>query len=74
MDKTKLIIALVIAILTVIVVLQNTEAVQTRLLFITVTMPRVLMLFLVLVIGFILGIITALSRSRKDQAASGKES
>lgn len=72
MDKTKLIIALLIAIVTVIVVLQNTEAVQTRLLFITVTMPRVLMLFLMLVIGFILGIITALSRTRKGKAGSGQ--
>jgi uncharacterized integral membrane protein len=71
MDKTKLIIALLIAIITVIVVLQNTEAVQTRLLFVTVTMPRVLMLFLMLAIGFILGIITALSRTRKGKATSG---
>jgi uncharacterized integral membrane protein len=73
MDKAKLIIALLIAIVTVIVVLQNTEAVETRLLFVTVTMPRVLMLFLMLVIGFILGIITALSRTRKNKTASSKE-
>jgi len=73
MDKAKLIIALLIAIVTVIVVLQNTEAVETRLLFVTVTMPRVLMLFLMLVIGFILGIITSLSRTRKNKTVPGKE-
>ncbi len=67
MGKTKLIVALVLAVLTVIVVLQNTEAVQTKLLFITVTMPRVLLLFLMLVIGFILGIVASLSWSKKKQ-------
>ena len=67
MGKTKLIVALVLAVLTVIVVLQNTEAVQTKLLFITVTMPRVLLLFLMLVIGFILGIVASLGWSKKKQ-------
>ena len=68
MGKTKLIVALVLAVLTVIVVLQNTEAVQTKLLFVTVTMPRVLLLFLMLVIGFILGIVASLGWSKKKQA------
>ncbi len=70
MDKTKLIVALLVAILTLIVVLQNTEAVQTRLLFVTVTMPRVLLLFLMLVIGFILGVVGSLYWTKKKGTTS----
>jgi len=67
MDKAKLIVALILAVLTVVVVLQNTEAVSTKLLFVTVTMPRVLLLFLVLAVGFVLGIIASLSWTKKKK-------
>ena len=49
----------IIAILVLIVVLQNTDAVETKLLFMTVTVPRAALLFGTLIVGYILGILTA---------------
>lgn len=60
MKKIRLVSVLVLAILVVIVVLQNTGAVETRLLFATVIMPRALLLFTTALIGFALGILTSL--------------
>ena len=57
-QRLKIVGLAVIALLVVIVVLQNTEAVETKILFITVTVPGAVMLFGTLIIGFILGIIT----------------
>ena len=61
MRQAKIILAAGVAILTVIVVLQNTAPVETRLLFATVKMPRAALLFITLVVGFVLGLITASS-------------
>ena len=49
----------VIVLMVVIVVLQNTQAVETKLLFLTVTMPNAALLFGTLIIGFALGVLTA---------------
>ena len=57
MKRAKLILITVIAIAAIIVVLQNTEAVETKLLFVTVTMPRALLLIVTLLAGFILGLL-----------------
>jgi len=59
MKKVKVIVVLVILLLVVIVLLQNTEAVETRLLFMTITMPRVLLLAVTFILGFVGGLITA---------------
>jgi len=59
MKKAKIITIVVILLLALIVFLQNTQAVETRFLFLTVTMPRVLLLFMTFVLGFVGGIITA---------------
>lgn len=58
------------ALLTLIVVFQNTEPVQTRLLFFTFTAPAALLLFGVGMVGFLLGVAAALfaGRSRRDGA------
>jgi hypothetical protein len=40
-------------------VLQNTEAVETKILFINITMPRAALLFVNLVIGFVVGFLVA---------------
>ena len=45
------------ALLAVIVAVQNTEAVDTRLLFMTVTMPRALLLIITLLIGAAVGLV-----------------
>jgi len=59
MSKARVLIAAAVGLLVVIVVLQNTEAVETRVLFTSITMPRAALLFGTLVIGFALGVLTA---------------
>lgn len=59
MQKIKIIAMAVLALLVLVVVLQNTEAVETKVLFLTVTMPRAALLFGALVIGFVIGVVTA---------------
>ena len=73
MKKGKILLMAVLALLAIIIVFQNTEAVDTKLLFITVTMPRALLLIVVLLAGFILGLIAPISLyGKKDQAGSGR--
>ena len=55
MSRTKLMVAAIIAVLTLIVVLQNIQPVETHLLFITITMPRAFLLAATLAVGFVLG-------------------
>ncbi|MCA9214298.1 MAG: LapA family protein [Planctomycetales bacterium] len=59
MNKFKLVAIAVISLLVLIVVLQNTQAVETNLLFLTVTMPSAALLFGTLIIGFAIGVLTA---------------
>jgi uncharacterized integral membrane protein len=59
MNKLKLVVIAVITLFTVIVVLQNTQAVETKLLFLTVTLPNAALLFGTLIIGFAIGVLTA---------------
>lgn len=59
MNKLKVVVIAVLALLTVIVVLQNTQAVETKLLFLTLTMPNAALLFGTLIIGFAIGVLTA---------------
>jgi len=65
MKKMKLIVALLAVLLVVIVILQNTQPVATRLLFITVTMPNAVLIGLSLLIGVAAGILIALTLSGK---------
>ena len=57
LDRLKLIGAAVLGLLVLVVVLQNTETVETKLLFASVTMPRAALLFGTLIIGFALGVV-----------------
>ncbi|MHC4068607.1 MAG: LapA family protein [Planctomycetota bacterium] len=57
-NKAKFIIVLVISLLTLILILQNTTAVETKVLFMTITMPRALLLLVTFLVGFIAGLIT----------------
>ena len=59
MSKIKIIIIAILAVLTLIVVLQNTQSVETKILFITIEMPRAALLFVTAVVGFVLGIFVA---------------
>jgi uncharacterized integral membrane protein len=47
----------VLAILILIVIFQNTEPQTTSILFVEVTMPRVVLLFITLVVGVVLGVL-----------------
>ena len=57
MKKVRFAIIAVLALLVLIVVLQNTEAVETKVLFLSLTMPRAALLFGALVTGFLLGVL-----------------
>jgi uncharacterized integral membrane protein len=59
MNKLKIVLIAVLALVVVIVVLQNTQAVETKLLFLTVTLPNAALLFGTLIIGFAIGVLTA---------------
>ena len=73
MARWKLVAAAIVAILAIIVAAQNTQAVETKLLFITITMPRAVLLFVTLVIGFAIGVLVAekLTRGRRAKADRG---
>ena len=66
MKRIKKIGILVLALFIGIVVLQNTESVQTKILFLTITMPRAVLLFLTALIGFIIGILSSWRMGRKE--------
>jgi len=55
MQRFKLIFIAILAIIVLIIAIQNTANVETRLLFATVTMPRAVLLFVMLAIGFVIG-------------------
>jgi uncharacterized integral membrane protein len=65
MARFKVILIVVLAVLLVIVILQNTETVDTRLLFVTVSMPRAALLGFAVLLGFVLGLLTDLWIGRK---------
>ena len=73
MSHWKLAAVAIVAILAIIVVLQNTQAVETKLLFVTITMPRAVLLFVTLVIGFVIGVLVAekITRRRRAKADRG---
>ncbi len=64
MKKWKLWCALALAVLVLIVVLQNTDSVETQILWITVSMPRVLLLLIMTLVGVVIGMIAG-DRLRK---------
>jgi uncharacterized integral membrane protein len=65
MRNLKLIVASVLAILVAILVVQNTEPVETHLLFATVAMPRAVLIFISAAAGFTLGVLLTMSLKSK---------
>ena len=59
MQKAKTIAIIVVAILLIIVFLQNTQSVEPKILFMTLIMPRVLLLAIMLLVGFVIGLVVA---------------
>jgi len=68
--KLKLISIALLAVLAIVVMFQNTTSVETKILFVSVTMPRSLLLLMTLAVGFVLGILFSLMASRKKPDAS----
>ena len=73
MKNAKVIAIIIILLLALIVFLQNTQSVETKLLFLTITMPRVLLLILTFIMGFIGGLITASYILRKTGQPDTKD-
>jgi uncharacterized integral membrane protein len=65
MARAKLIAAFVLVVVGLIVVLQNTQPVETRFLFMAVTMPIAALLAITLLIGIAVGMLVALGLSGK---------
>jgi len=63
--KVKFTIASVLAVLVIILVLQNTEPVETRFLFASVTMPRAALLALTMLLGVATGVLVSLAISAR---------
>jgi len=64
-DKIKLIALIVVAVLTIIIFLQNTEVVEARILLLTIQMSRALLLMLTFALGLLTGILIATNFLRK---------
>lgn len=58
MNKLKIVGIALPVFIVVVVVLQNTQTVETKLLFLAVTMPNAALLFGTLIIGFAIGVLT----------------
>jgi putative membrane protein len=67
MERFKLIATAILALLGVIIILQNTEPVETKLLFLSITMPRAILLMGTTLIGFALGVLVSFFFKRKEQ-------
>lgn len=67
MNRPKLIIVLIIAVLVLLLIFQNLESCTTRFLFFSVTMPRALMLFIALAAGFIAGLLVVTMRGKQKK-------
>ena len=60
-------VIIVVSLLVLIIVLQNTRAVETKFLFVTITMPRAFLLFLTFLFGFVVGAVSALGFSHRSK-------
>jgi len=73
MERFKLIVTAILAMLGVVIILQNTEPVETKLLFLSITMPRAILLMGTTLIGFALGVLVSLFFRRKNNPPKMKK-
>jgi len=64
--KSKIVIIIVLAVLLIIFVLQNTEMVVVKFWFWDASIPRALLLFVTFAVGLIIGLMVPASRKRKS--------
>ena len=67
MERFKMVSTVVLALLGVVVILQNTAPVETRILFFSITMPRAILLVGTTLIGFALGVLVSFSFQRQNK-------
>jgi uncharacterized integral membrane protein len=67
MERFKLVSIAVLIGLGVIIILQNTQPVETKILFMTITMPRAVLLMATTLIGFALGVLVSFLFQRKER-------
>jgi uncharacterized integral membrane protein len=67
MERFKMIAIAILALLGIIIILQNTAPVETKLLFLSITMPRAILLMGTTFIGFALGVLVSLFFQRKGK-------
>lgn len=66
-NPTKIIGLGLLVVVAIIIMFQNTEAVQTKILFFTLTLPRIILLFLTMLIGFVLGILVSYRMTKRKK-------
>jgi len=69
MARTKLMLSSILGLLVLIIVLQNTEPVETRILFFSITMPRAVFLVGTTLTGFALGVLTSFYLTRRGRTS-----
>ncbi len=62
--NTKLIVIAVLAILAAIVMFQNTQSVETKILFVSIAMPRFVLLAVTALVGFAIGVLMATKKKK----------
>jgi len=67
MNRFKMISIAILTLLGVIIILQNTEQVETKLLFLSIAMPRAILLMVTTLIGFALGVLVSFFFQRKER-------
>ena len=67
MERFKMISTAVLALLGIIIILQNTEPVETKILFLSITMPRAILLIGTTFIGFALGVLVSFFFRRQNE-------
>ncbi len=65
MNNSKLIISIVLGLLAVIVIVQNTATVETHILWLTISMPRAVLLAVTFALGFLSGILFSMRHRAK---------
>ena len=68
MKRFRLIMVAIVSLLILIVVLQNTQSVETKVLFATITMPRALLLLITFLAGGITGLVVAIQMRGRQSA------
>lgn len=67
MKNVKTILISVVILLALIIILQNMKSVETNILFITIKMPRIVLLLFTMAVGFVLGMLYRIKKEKSKQ-------